>query len=126
MNEPAVRPAAPYAQARVREPAGDRTLGETFSIGGAGADIVVPGVPEGVALRVDRRKGVWVAEPLGPSTAAEPAEEVAADVATEPGARRGPAGVSVARFDGRPLIAPRDLRRNDVLALGDAQLIVTD
>jgi formylglycine-generating enzyme required for sulfatase activity len=132
MNEPAVRPAAPYAQARVREPAGDRTLGETFSIGGAGADIVVPGVPEGVALRVDRRKGVWVAEPLGPSTAAEPAEpaepaeDVAADVATEPGARRGPAGVSVARFDGRPLITPRDLRRNDVLALGDAQLIVTD
>jgi formylglycine-generating enzyme required for sulfatase activity len=98
MNEPAMRPAAPYAQARVREPAGDRTLGETFSIGGVGADIVVPGVPDGAALRVDRRKGVWVAEPTAP----------------------------IARFDGRPLVAPRDLRRNDVLALGDAQLIVTD
>jgi len=98
MNEPAMRPAAPYAQARVREPAGDRTLGETFSIGGAGADIVVPGVPEGAALRVERRKGVWVAEPVA----------------------------ALARFDGRPLVGPRDLRRNDVLALGDAQLIVTD
>jgi formylglycine-generating enzyme required for sulfatase activity len=122
MNEPAMRPAAPYAQARVREPAGDRTLGETFSIGGVGADIVVPGVPEGPALRVDRRKGVWVAEPIERAAAAEPA----VDPAVERNPTRRFAGVFLARFDGRPLVAPRDLRRNDVLALGDAQLIVTD
>jgi formylglycine-generating enzyme required for sulfatase activity len=102
MSEAVVRP-APYAQARIREPAGDRTLGETFSIGGVGADIVVPGSVDGPVLRVERRKGMWVLHP-DPSVNAQP----------------------IPRFDGRPLTSPRDLRRNDVVALGDAQLIVTD
>jgi formylglycine-generating enzyme required for sulfatase activity len=102
MNEAAIKP-APYAQARIREPAGERTLGESFSVGGPGADVVVPGVPDGPALRIERRKGVWLTEPVEPSGDSKPA-----------------------RFDGRPLLGARDLRRNDVVALGDAQLIVTD
>ena len=101
MNE-AVKP-APYAQTRIREPAGDRTLGETFSVGGVGSDIVVPGTGVDALIQVERRKGVWVAHPV-PRT-------------SEFGS---------ARFDGRPLNSPRDLRRNDVIAVGDAQLIVTD
>ena len=101
MTEAVVKP-APYVQTRIREPAGDRTLGETFSVGGTGADIVVPGAAD-LVLRVERRKGVWIVHP-DPGVSAD----------------RPP------RFDGRPLIAPRDLRRNDVVAVGDAQLIVTD
>ena len=110
MNEAAAKP-VPYAEARIREPAGDRTLGETFSVGGVGADIVVPGVADGPSLRIERRKGVWVVQPdpgvAGPRTPLQ----------TSP---RTP------RFDGRPLTSDRDLRRNDVLALGDAQLLVAD
>src|SRR5215831_12810793 len=102
MNEAGVKP-APYAQTRIREPAGDRTLGETFSIGGTGADIVVPGVTGGAVLRVERRKGMWILQN-----------------AAAPGTHRP------ARFDGLPLMMARDLRRNDVIAIGDAQLIVSD
>jgi formylglycine-generating enzyme required for sulfatase activity len=104
MNEPVAKP-APYAQTRIREPAGDRTIGETFSVGGVGSDIVVPGTSDGALIQVERRKGVWVAHPI-------------------PRASESASGI--ARFDGRPLISPRDLRRNDVIAVGDAQLIVTD
>lgn len=92
-----MRPGA-YAQVRVREPAGERVLGETISIGGVGAEIVVPGVEPGFALSMERHKGVWVVEPT------------AAPV----------------RFNGRLLTAARDLRRDDTLALGDAQVVVTD
>jgi hypothetical protein len=89
---------AAYAQLRVREPLGERTLGERTTVGAAGCDIVVPGVsPEG-ALAIERRKGVWVIEPGGKGV----------------------------RFNGRPLTGSRDLRRGDVLTLGDAQLVVTD
>src|SRR5689334_13967939 len=102
MNEAIAKP-APYAQTRIREPAGDRTLGETFSVGGVGSDIVVPGAPDGALIEVERRKGVWVAHPI--------------PRASESG---------TVRFDGRPLASPRDLRRNDVIAVGDAQLVVTD
>ncbi len=98
MNDAVAKP-APYAEARIREPAGDRTLGESFSVGGVGADVVVPGVATGAFLHVERRKGVWVLE--------------------------SEAGLD-ARFDGRPLTGTRDLRRNDVVALGDAQLVVVD
>ena len=94
-----------YAQVRVREPLGERVLGETVSVGGPDSDIVVPGVPTGSALRIDRRKGVWVAEPT---------------------AKDGkPSGPPV-RINGRPLTASRDLRKGDTLALGEAQIVVTD
>ncbi len=96
MNDAAAKP-VPYAEARIREPAGDRTLGEQFSVGGAGADIIVPGTAPGPLVHVERRKGVWIVEPRAGATA---------------------------QFDGRALSLPRDLRRGDVLALGDAQLIV--
>ncbi len=69
------------------------------TIGGEGSDIVVPGVVPGIAVQIERRKGVWIFSP-------------ASDVRV--------------RFDGRLLTAPRDLRRHDVLAIGDAQIVVTD
>lgn len=103
MNEAApasdTRAPASYTEARIREPGGERTLGAVFSVGGPGADIVVPGVPDGPQLRVERRTAVWVAEP---------------------------AGSTEIHFDGRTLLTARDLRRNDVLAVGDAQIVVTD
>lgn len=99
MTDGALARANSYAQVRVREPIGDRTLGETPTIGGEGSDIVVPGVGPGIAVQIERRKGVWIFSP-------------ASDVRV--------------RFNGRLLTAPRDLRRHDVLAIGDAQIIVTD
>ena len=85
-----------YAQVRIREPEGERTLGERISVGGATADVVVPGVEAGGALAIERRKGIWVV---------------------------APASAAVIRFNGRPLTSARDLRRHDVLALGDAQVL---
>jgi len=78
---------------------GDRIFGETPTIGGEGANIVVPGALPGPHVQIDRRKGVWIAHPIDDSRV---------------------------RFDGRPLTGPRDLRRHDVLAVGDAQIVVTD
>ncbi|HKT74350.1 MAG TPA: SUMF1/EgtB/PvdO family nonheme iron enzyme [Steroidobacteraceae bacterium] len=98
MSDAALTKSSTYAQARIREPAGDRVLGEIFSIGGPGADIVVPGTGLGPVLRIERRKAVWVAQSEGDARV---------------------------RFDGRPLTRERDLRRNDVMAVGDAQVIVT-
>jgi formylglycine-generating enzyme required for sulfatase activity len=92
------RPGA-FAQIRIQEPAGERTLDPPMSIGGVGADVVVPGIEDGPALRIDRREGVWVAQ-------TESAQAV--------------------RFDGRPMRESRDLRRGDVMAVGDAQVIVLD
>jgi PEGA domain-containing protein len=87
-----------YAQVRVREPLGERILGEAVSLGGSESDIVVPGAAPGHALAIERRKGVWVVEPRDKTV----------------------------RVNGRPLSAPRDLRKGDTLALGEAQVIVTD
>src|ERR1700722_15099864 len=89
---------AAYAQVRIREPLGERVLGERTTIGGIGSDIVVPGVEAEVALTIERRKGIWVAEPAG----------------------------NAVRFNGRPLTAPRDLRRADTLTVGAAQVVATD
>src|SRR5579859_5445360 len=52
---------------------------------------------DGPACTIQRRKGVWVAE-----------------------------GGGAIRFNGRPLRSPCDLRRSDTLALGEAQIVVTD
>lgn len=87
-----------YAQVRVREPLGERILGEAVSVGGSESDIIVPGAAPGCALTINRRKGVWVVEAKAPSV----------------------------RANGRPLTAPRDLRKGDTLALGEAQIVVTD
>ena len=99
MTDAALTSASTYAQVRVREPIGDRTFGETPTIGGPGSDIVVPGAGPGAAIQIERRKGVWVVQPVNDARV---------------------------RFDGRLLAAPRDLRRHDVLAIGAAQVIVTD
>ena len=99
MNDAALTRTGAYAQIRVREPAGERTLGSELSVGAEGADVVVPGIETGPALRIWRRQAVWVAEPTAE-------HEV--------------------RLDGRPLVGTRDLRRGDVLAVGEAQVVVTD
>jgi formylglycine-generating enzyme required for sulfatase activity len=99
MQDAALNKPGAYAQIRIREPAGERTLGPELTLGGPGADVVVPGVADGVALRIERRDGDWLAIP-------EPE--------------------SALRFDGRPLRAPRELRRDDVLTLGEAQLSVPE
>jgi hypothetical protein len=92
-----------YAQVRVREPLGERVLGESVSIGGAdpeghNPDLLVPGAAAGRAATVERRKGVWVLEPL----------------------------TRKLRFNGQTLTGSCDLRRNDTLHVGDAQIVVTD
>ena len=99
MTDTALTSASTYAQVRVREPIGDRIFGETPTIGGEGANIVVPGAPPGAAVQIDRRKGVWIAHPINDSKV---------------------------RFNGRLSASPRDLRRHDVFAVGDAQIVVTD
>ena len=92
---------AAYAQVRVREPLGERVLGETTAIGGAGSDITVPGMDSGAAFTIQRRKGVWVADPVIE-------------------------GTRVIRFNGQPLRSACDLRRGDTLALADAQIVVIE
>jgi formylglycine-generating enzyme required for sulfatase activity len=99
MNDAALNKPGAYAQIRIREPAGERILGPELTLGGPGAEIVVPGAPDGVALRIERRDGEWLAIP-------EPESAV--------------------RFDGRALRGARELRRDDVLGLGDAQLSVPE
>src|ERR1700704_1098500 len=99
MNDGVSMQPGAWGQVRVREPGGERVLGETLSIGGTGTDVVVPGVDPGAALSVRRRAGLWLVQPT-------------------PGA--------VVRFNGRPLSAERDLRRDDVLSVGDAQVTVDD
>jgi hypothetical protein len=99
MNEAALNKPGAYAQIRIREPAGERVLGPELTLGGPGAEVVVPGAPDGVALRIERRDGEWLAIP-------EPESAV--------------------RFDGRALRGPRELRRDDVLGVGDAQLSVPE
>jgi formylglycine-generating enzyme required for sulfatase activity len=88
-----------YAQVRLREPQGERVCGEVLSIGGPGEQVVVPGVASGPALAIRRRVDVWVAEP-------------------EPGL--------TIRCNGSLLGRERDLKRDDVLTVGDAQVVVTE
>jgi formylglycine-generating enzyme required for sulfatase activity len=98
MNEAAIRQAPAYTQIRVREPAGQRAFDESLSIGGEDAQIVVPGVPSGSALRVERRGAVWVAIPVSLEV----------------------------RHNGRVLAGPAELRAGDVLVVGDAHVGVDD
>jgi formylglycine-generating enzyme required for sulfatase activity len=103
MNEAAASKPGAYAHIRVREPAGERALGASVSVGGEGgpdaAEVVVPGAPAGIALIVERREGEWFAVP-------------------QPGAS--------VRFDGRPLTAARELHKDDVLSVGEAHILVLD
>ncbi len=99
MNDGVSMQPGAWGQVRVREPAGERVLGETLSIGGAGSDVVVPGVDAGAALSVRRQRGLWLVQP---------------------------APAVMVRFNGRPLSGERDLRRDDVLSVGDAQVRVSD
>jgi formylglycine-generating enzyme required for sulfatase activity len=103
MNDAAVSKPGAYSHVRVREPAGERALGASVSIGGEGgpetAEVIVPGAPAGIALVIERRGADWVAVPAS--------------------------GASV-RFDGRPLTRPHELHRDDVLSVGEAQVVVVD
>jgi len=86
------------ARLRVREPAGERTFCQRVTLGGTGADIVVPGAPPGAALRIERRSSAWTVDTLGTATVS---------------------------LDGRELGAVRDLRLGDVLRVGEAQAVVS-
>ena len=97
MNDAAITRPNTYAQIRIREPAGERTFGAELTIGGEGAQVVVPGAPAGEAVTVVRRDGVWTIEPA-------------------PGA--------AVRVNGRPLTEREALRRGDVLSVGEAQVVV--
>ncbi len=63
------------------------------------AEIIVPGAASGIVLTIERRGADWVATPA-------------------PGA--------VIRFDGRPLAKTHELRKDDVLSVGEAQIVVLD
>lgn len=98
-----MRSAAAYAQVRVREPLGERILGETVSLGGANPtapnpDIIVPGAPPGPAVTIERRNGIWVVDSCSKAV----------------------------RLNGRALGAACDLNRNDTLSIADAQIVVRD
>ncbi len=101
-----MRSAAAYAQIRVREPLGERVLGETVSLGGAnpaetgatGAEIILPGAAPGTAVTIERRKGIWIVHPCAKTV----------------------------RFNGQPLITACDLHRDDTLTIGEAQIVVRD
>src|SRR5260221_11794091 len=84
MNDGVSMQPGAWGQVRVREPGGERVLGETLSIGGTGSDVVVPGVVPGAALSIRRRSGLWLGQPT-------------------PGA--------VVRFNGRPPPRGRDRGR---------------
>src|SRR5689334_23328026 len=102
MNDAALSKTGAYSHVRVREPAGERTLGTSVSVGGDGperADIIVPGAAAGIVLTIERRGADWVATPA-------------------PGA--------AVRFDGRALTKARELRKDDVLSVGEAQIVVLD
>ena len=98
VSDPSSIRSAAYAQVRVREPLGERVFGETTTIGGEGADVVVPRAEAGAAVTIERSKGIWVLEPSGKAV----------------------------RFNGRPLTAACDLRRGDTLTIGDSQIVVAD
>ena len=113
MSDAAASKPGAYAHVRVREPAGERTLGTTVSVGGeSGAEradaaradaprpeIIVPGAPDGIALTIERRDADWFVVPA-------PGAEI--------------------RLDGRPLTSPRELHKDDVLSVGEAQVVVLD
>jgi len=54
MNDAALSKPGAYAHVRVREPAGERTLGTSVSVGGDGgeerAEVIVPGAAAGQEL----------------------------------------------------------------------------
>jgi formylglycine-generating enzyme required for sulfatase activity len=97
-NETAAIQPAGYSQIRVREPAGERSFGETLSIGAEGADVVVPGAGTD-ALIIERHDAQWLAS--------------------------SPSSANV-RINGRPFASSRELRRHDVLTVGDAHVQVVD
>jgi formylglycine-generating enzyme required for sulfatase activity len=96
-NEAAARSAS-HAQIRIREPGGERAFTEGLTLGGEGAAVVVPGVA-GAALAFERRDAQWLGIP---------------------------AAAGVVRVNGRPVRSPRELRRNDTLSVGEAQIVVAD
>src|SRR5258705_8986743 len=99
MNDGVSMQPGAWGQVRVREPGGERVLGETLSIGGTGSDVVVPGVVPGAALSIRRRSGLWLVQP-------------------PPGAGGG--------FNGPPLPGDLDLRHPGALRVGGAQGRVRD
>ncbi len=104
MNDAALSKPGAYAHVRVREPAGERTLGTSVSVGGDGGDeraeVIVPGAAAGIVAH-DRAAG----RRLGSNSCAR---------------RRGPVRRPFTRRKAR------ELHKDDVLSVGDAQIVVLD
>ncbi len=82
----------------VDEPAGARRLAAPLGVGGPGARVIVPGAADGEQLRLEFADGLWSAQPLS----------------------EGRTRINAELLGG----AARELRAGDVLAAGDAQLLV--
>ncbi|MCS6946553.1 MAG: PEGA domain-containing protein, partial [Steroidobacteraceae bacterium] len=100
MNDVALANRSDVGIVALREPAGERQLPAPAGIGGAGARVIVPQAADGEQLRLLFDGSHWSAEPV----------------------ERG-----VARLNGEPLpLTGAELRAGDVLALGAAQIVVTE
>lgn len=93
-------PAASSPQAArivLREPLGEREWATPLLIGGEGSDVLVPGESGVGALRIERDPSDW---------------------------RVSASDTAVVQLNGERLRAPRELRRGDVLRVGDADIVV--
>ncbi|HUK00885.1 MAG TPA: SUMF1/EgtB/PvdO family nonheme iron enzyme [Steroidobacteraceae bacterium] len=82
---------------RLEEPAGQREFDGALTLGGAGAQVVVPDASAGAAIRIESRGPTWNVSIVGEAAA---------------------------RLDGQPLAGVRDLRRGDVMTVGAAHIEV--
>jgi formylglycine-generating enzyme required for sulfatase activity len=89
--------AGSVAQISLSEPAGERVFGAQLSIGGEGAEVVVPGAPAYAVARLERRDAAWNLRTLDQASI---------------------------RLNGRSFAGSRDLRSGDVLGIGEAQILV--
>lgn len=96
MTVPSPRREAAAARIHVREPAGLREFAWPLSVGGPGADVVVPGTSVAQGFRIERAAVDWCAMP----------------------------DRELLCLNGEHGAAARELRTGDTLALGDAQIIV--
>lgn len=85
------------AEVRIREPLGERAAVLPLELGGEGAALRVPGVDAATALTLEGSQGQWLARPAPAATV---------------------------KLNGLPLREPGLLDAGDVIALGDAQVVV--
>ncbi len=116
MNDAAVSKPGAYTHVRVREPAGERSLGTTVTIGGeplvAGA-LKPPNLP----------RRMMSSSPAQRRACCSPSSGRGADWFATPPLRLPALRCYSTAASSRP---PRELHKDDVLSIGDAQIIVLD